>query len=100
MKEVLAGLAMLGGALAGGGREIQGQILVLDREGRSSVVEAFRRAGWKPGKNYSTYSPREGDVTARYYTHATKPEHDRLNAVLKAMWEEGHRGFDLYLDHR
>lgn len=76
----------------------QGAILVFDREGRSSVVEAFRRARWSRD-NYR-YLARDGDAEARYFTVASRDELDRLYAAVESLLREGHGGFELYTEER
>lgn len=74
----------------------RGAILVFDREGRSSVVEAFRRARWSRS-NYS-YLAREGDAEARYITNASRGELDRLYEAVEGLLREGRGGFELYTE--
>jgi len=81
-----------------------GVILIADRVARSSVVEAFRRAGWQPGadKNY-VYVGRQhmgyGEVAdSRYITRGTTQQVARLYDELARLRRAGHDGWDAYLE--
>jgi len=86
-----------------------GIIYVYDRQARSDVVEAFRRAKWKPvaramtdaSYNSGTYeylSRDASDGTPRYVTHGTEEAVRRLEAAIGEIRREGGGGFECYLD--
>jgi len=84
-------------------RIYDGVIFVYDRQARSDVVEAFRRAGWKPRNEsgsfryqYLSRSECSGE-TPRYLTHATMEEVDRLAKALEEVSREGGGGYESYL---
>lgn len=68
-------------------RTFSGTILVFNRKGRTTVCEAFRRAGWLPSQRTYIARGREdrGDV-ARYMTmDATRADLDRLYAAFNTL---------------
>lgn len=80
-----------------------GTILVYDRAGRSAIVEAFRRAGWKAGKQYY-YVARQrmggGEIAeACYMTEATVADLARLYAVFRSLPSDV-GGFESYAEEK